>query len=57
MQQVLAHYSNVFELPTGLAPTQGEHYHSIFLNPSSQHPNVFPYQYPFAQKNEVENII
>ena len=47
----------MFELPKGLPPTQGEHYHSIFLNPSSQHPNVFPYQYPFAQKNEIENII
>eukprot|EP00253_Pinus_taeda_P033501 PITA_33501 len=37
--------------------TRGEHEHSITLVPGAQPPNVRPYRYPFAQKNEIEKII
>ena len=57
MQQVLDTYSSIFELPIGLPPTRGEHDHSIPLNLGRQPSNVHPYQYPFSQKNEIENII
>ena len=57
LQQVLDTYSAMFELPTRLPPTRGEHDHSIPLLSGSQPPNVCPYRYPFAQKNEIEKII
>lgn len=57
MQQVLDTYISMFDLPTGLTPSQGEHDHSIPLVSGSQLPNVFPYRYPFSQKNEIEKII
>ena len=57
MQKVLDTYSLVFDLPTGLSPSHGQHDHSIPLIPGSQLPNVHPYHYPFAQKNEIEKII
>ena len=56
MQQVLDIYSLVFDLPIGLAPSHGEHDHSIPLIPSIQPPNVHPYRYLFSQKNEIEII-
>ena len=57
MQKVLDTYSSVFDLPTGLPPSHGEHDHSIPLILGSQQPNVCPYRYPFAQNNEIEKII
>ena len=45
------------ELPKGLLPSKGDHYHNILLLPNRQPPNVHPYRYPFAQKNEIEKII
>ena len=47
----------MFDLPTGLSPSHEEHDHSIPFIPGSQPPNVRPYRYPFAQKNEIEKII
>ena len=57
MKQVLDTYSSVFKLPTKLPPTWEEHDHIIPLIPSSHPPNVHPYRYPFAQKNDFEKII
>ena len=57
MQQVLDTYSSVFDLPIGLSPSRGEHDHGIPLIPGFQPPIFHPYRYPFAQKNEIENII
>ena len=57
MQQVLANYSHVFELPKVLPSTRGDHNHSIPLLFGSQPLNVHPYRYPFAQKNEIKKII
>jgi hypothetical protein len=47
----------MFELSTGLPPTQGEHDHSIPLLLGSQCPNVLPYRNIFSQNNEIEKII
>lgn len=49
LQQVLDTYILVFELPTVLPSSWGEH--------GSQPPNLLPYRYPFSQKNEIEKII
>ena len=57
MKQVLDTYSLVFNLPTSLPPSCGEHDHSIPLILGSQPHNVHPYRYPFAQKNEIEKNI
>ena len=57
MQQVLDTYSSMFDLPTNLPPSCGEHDHSIPLIPGIEPPNVHPYSYPFSQKNEIEKII
>jgi hypothetical protein len=40
-----------------LPPSEGEHDHNIPLLLGSQPPNVRPYKYPFAQKNEIEKIV
>lgn len=57
MQQLLSTYSSVFELPTSLPPTQGEHDHSIPFIPGIHPPNLHPYRYTFSHKNEIEKII
>ena len=57
MQQVLNHHQQVFDKPKELPPSRGEHDHSITLVPGAQPPNVCPYRYSFAQKNEIEKII
>ena len=57
MQQVLDTYSSVFDLPTGLPPSHREHDHIIPLIPNIQLPNIRPYCYHFAKKNEIEKII
>jgi hypothetical protein len=57
LQLILDKYPKVFEIPTTLPPSRGEHDHSIPLLPGSQPPNVRPYRYPFSQKNEIENMV
>jgi hypothetical protein len=57
LQLILDKYPRVFEVPTDLPPSRGEHDHSIPLLPGSQPPNVRPYRYPFSQKNEIEKIV
>jgi hypothetical protein len=50
-------HHRVFETPTNLPPSQGEHDHNIPLLPGNHPPNVWPYKYPFSQKNEIEKIL
>jgi hypothetical protein len=50
-------YPKVFDIPTTLPPSRGERDHNIPLLLRSQPPNVHPYRYPFAQKNEIENMV
>jgi hypothetical protein len=50
-------YPKVFEVPTTLPPSKGEHDHSIPLLLGNQPPNSRPYRYPFAQKNEIEKMV
>eukprot|EP00253_Pinus_taeda_P026929 PITA_26929 len=57
MQHILNNHLPVFDKPHELPPSRGEHDHSITLVPGAQPPNVRPYRYPFAQKNEIEKII
>jgi hypothetical protein len=57
LQLILDKYPKVFEVPTNLPPSRGEHDHSIPLLPGSQPPNVRPYRYPFSQKNEIEKMV
>eukprot|EP00253_Pinus_taeda_P036412 PITA_36412 len=55
--QILNNHLPVFDKPHELPPSRGEHDHSITLVPGAQPPNVRPYRYPFALKNEIEKII
>jgi hypothetical protein len=57
LQLILDKYPKIFEIPTALPPSRGEHDHSIPLLLGSQPPNVRPYRYPFAQKNEIEKMV
>jgi hypothetical protein len=57
LQLVLDKHHRVFETPTDLPPSRGEHDHHIPLLLGSHPPNVRPYKYPFAQKNEIEKIV
>lgn len=57
MHQVLDRHQRIFDKLKELPPSRGEHDHNIPLVMSAQPPNVFPYRYPFAQKNEIEKII
>jgi hypothetical protein len=57
LQLVLEKHHRVFETPTNLPHFWGEHDHNIPLLPDSQPLNVWPYRYPFAQKNEIEKIV
>ncbi|KAH9762992.1 hypothetical protein KPL70_001020 [Citrus sinensis] len=56
LNQVLAEYELVFNMPMGLPPTRG-HEHSILLKDGSQPVSVRPYRYPHAQKDEIERLI
>ena len=57
LQTMLTKHQQAFETPKDLPPSRGQHDHGIPLIPTSQPPSVHPYQYPFAQKNEIEKII
>jgi hypothetical protein len=57
LQLSLEKHHRVFETLTELPPFQGKHDHNIPFLPSSHPPNVHPYRYPFAQKNEIEKIV
>ena len=54
---ILTKHQQAFNTPKGLPSSRGEHGDGIPLIIGSQPPNVRPYQYPFSQKNEIENII
>jgi hypothetical protein len=57
LQFILSQHQVVFQTPQGLPPSRGVHDHSIPLVLGSLPPNVRPYCDPFAQKNEIENIV
>ena len=57
MQHILNNHLQVFDKLHEIPPSRGEHDHSNTLVPWAQPPNVHPYRYPFAQKNEIEKII
>jgi hypothetical protein len=48
LKLILDNYPKIFEIPTALPPSRGEHDHSIPLLPGSQPTNVHPYRYPFS---------
>ena len=56
IHKVLDKYSKVFDTPKGLPPTQ-DHDHAINLIPRSVLPNTRPYNYPYAQKSEIECMV
>ncbi|KAL5550230.1 hypothetical protein UlMin_000406 [Ulmus minor] len=56
LNQVLAKYEMVFNMPMGLPPTRG-HEHSVLLKEGNQPVSVQPYRYPHAQKDEIERLI
>ena len=49
-------HSEVFETPKGLPPII-DHDHAIHLIPGSVPPNIRPYSYLYAQKNEIECMV
>jgi hypothetical protein len=54
LQKVIDNYSKVFgEVPKGRPPTR-DHDHDIHLQPKHVPPNIKPYKYSYAQKNEIE---
>lgn len=56
LDQLLAKYLSVFQVPTTLPPVQS-HDHRITLEPSTGPVNVRPYRYPYIQKNEIERAV
>jgi hypothetical protein len=57
LQIILDKFPKVFEVPTNLPPSRGEHDHITPLLLGSQPPNVRPYRYPFSKKNEIEKMV
>jgi hypothetical protein len=57
LQALLSKHQTVFSTPQGLHPSCSVHDHSIPLVPGSLPPNIHPYHYPFAQKNEIEKMV
>jgi hypothetical protein len=56
-QIVINNHSKVFgEIPKGL-PFARDHDHAIRLQLGNVPPNIRPYRYPYAQKNEIEHMI
>lgn len=55
LQGVLNDYSEVFETPKGLPPRPCDH--QIPLQNPTLAANVWPYQYPFHQKNKIETQV
>lgn len=56
IQEVVAHFSDIFVDPIGLPPHR-EKDHMIHLTPGAKPVNVRPYRYPQFQKNEIEKLI
>jgi hypothetical protein len=53
LEALLDAFEEVFAAPTGLPPKRA-HDHHILLKPNAQPVAVRPYQYPAAQKDELE---
>ena len=56
LDQLLAKYQSVFQVPTTLPPVRS-HDHRITLEPGTGPVNVRPYRYPHIQKNEIERAV
>lgn len=54
---MLSLHQHVFEKRKELSPSRGEHDHNIPLVLGTHPANIRPYKHPFAQKNEIENIM
>ncbi|XP_024032893.1 uncharacterized protein LOC112095340 [Morus notabilis] len=56
MEELEKEYESVFSGKLGLPPSRtGDH--AIVLHSGAKPPNIRPYQYPHAQKNEIERLI
>jgi hypothetical protein len=53
LKSILSKHHTIFSMPHGLPPSRGVHDHFIPLVLGSVPPNVCPYHYPFAKKNEI----
>ena len=53
---LLAQFSKVFEVPTGLPPIRG-HEHQIVLKDGTPPVYERPYKYPYFQKFEIEKVV
>lgn len=49
-------FSELFQNPTDLSPSRPTN-HAIHLLPNSKSVNVYPYQYPYFQKQEIEKQV
>lgn len=56
LDELLAEYSDVFALPTGLPPPR-DHEHAITLRVGTEPISVRPYRYPQLQKDEIEKLV
>ncbi|WVY93239.1 hypothetical protein V8G54_032327 [Vigna mungo] len=56
LDNMLQHFSEVFEEPKGLSPVRVKE-HQINLKPGQEPINVRPYRYAYHQKNEIEKQV
>lgn len=56
IQPLLSQYSDLFATPNSL-PLAITHDHSINLQPGTSPISVYPYRYPYFQKDEIERIV
>ena len=56
MERVIQQFQEVFEMPKGLPPVQGQE-HAIILNEGIGLINVLPYRYPQIKKDEIEKLV
>lgn len=54
--QLMETFHRIFEAQKGLPPKRLQD-HAIRLQPGAKVPNIWPYQYPYYQKNEIEKIV
>ncbi|XP_057481136.1 uncharacterized protein LOC130768158 [Actinidia eriantha] len=56
IKSLLEEFSKVFETPTSIPPKR-LHDHRILLQSDAKPVSVRPYQYPYYQKSEIENMV
>jgi hypothetical protein len=57
LQAILSKHQVVFSTPQGLPPLWGVHDHSIPFVLEILPPNIFLYNHPFSQENEIEKMV